>query len=204
MSSTPSSSSAQHKESPETSLEKPRQDNPTNDIFHKHGDQNSSSGSPETPSSNADMADIEKAALVDEDEAAKQAKVSSLQRTITPGVASITPPVALPSNATYPEGGLRAWLVVLGSFSGMLAGFGLMNTVGVLQAYISTHQLAEYSPSSIGWLFSVYIFLSFFCGVQIGPIFDAKGPRLLVFLGSVCILTSTFGLANSTGKLPFT
>lgn len=28
---------------------------------------------------------------------------------------------------TYPEGGLQAWLVVLGSFSGMLASFGLMN-----------------------------------------------------------------------------
>lgn len=27
---------------------------------------------------------------------------------------------------TYPEGGLRAWLVVLGSFSGTVAGFGMM------------------------------------------------------------------------------
>ena len=29
---------------------------------------------------------------------------------------------------TYPEGGLRAWLVVLGSFSGMTACFGLLNS----------------------------------------------------------------------------
>ena len=29
---------------------------------------------------------------------------------------------------TYPEGGLRAWLVVLGSFCGILASFGFMNT----------------------------------------------------------------------------
>ncbi|KAL8899836.1 MAG: hypothetical protein Q9207_005990 [Kuettlingeria erythrocarpa] len=28
---------------------------------------------------------------------------------------------------TYPEGGLQGWLVVLGSFSGMLASFGQMN-----------------------------------------------------------------------------
>jgi hypothetical protein len=28
----------------------------------------------------------------------------------------------------YPEGGLRAWLVVLGSLSGMMASFGFMNT----------------------------------------------------------------------------
>lgn len=30
-------------------------------------------------------------------------------------------------DATYPEGGLQGWLVVLGSFSGMLASFGQMN-----------------------------------------------------------------------------
>lgn len=34
------------------------------------------------------------------------------------------------ASVTYPEGGLRAYLVVLGSFSGMIASFGLMNTVG--------------------------------------------------------------------------
>lgn len=32
------------------------------------------------------------------------------------------------SESGYPEGGLRAWLVVLGSFCGMLASFGFMNT----------------------------------------------------------------------------
>lgn len=31
-------------------------------------------------------------------------------------------------NETYPEGGLRGWLVVFGSFCGMLASFGFMNT----------------------------------------------------------------------------
>ncbi|KAK5109392.1 hypothetical protein LTR62_007058 [Meristemomyces frigidus] len=85
---------------------------------------------------------------------------------------------------TYPEGGLQAWLVVFGSFSGMVAGFGLMNTIGVYQAYVAENQLSEYSESTIGWIFSLYVFLSFFCGLQIGPIFDAKGPRLLVFAGS--------------------
>ena len=29
---------------------------------------------------------------------------------------------------TYPEGGLRAWLVVLGSFCAMLGAFGILNT----------------------------------------------------------------------------
>ena len=100
----------------------------------------------------------------------------------------------------YPEGGLRAWLVVLGSFSGMLASFGIMNTIGTFQTYLSTHQLASYSPSAIGWIFSLYVFLSFFCGVQIGPVFDAKGPRWIVVSGTVCLLAGIVGVAFSTGS----
>ncbi|KAF2753139.1 MFS general substrate transporter [Pseudovirgaria hyperparasitica] len=99
---------------------------------------------------------------------------------------------------TYPEGGLRAWLVVFGSFCGMFASFGMMNTQGVFQAYLFEHQLSEYSESAIGWIFSVYTFLSFFCGIQIGPIFDAKGPRLLIFSGSVLIVLSMLLFSFST------
>jgi len=87
----------------------------------------------------------------------------------------------------YPEGGLKAWLVVLGSFCGMLSGFGFMNSVGVFQAYLSTHQLKQYNEGTIGWIFSVYVFLSFFGGLQIGPTFDAKGPFWLILSGSVLL-----------------
>jgi len=110
-------------------------------------------------------------------------------------------PVAEKDGVTYPEGGLQAWLVVLGSFSGMTASFGYMNTIGIYQAYLAEHQLSEYSESTIGWVFSVYIFLTFFCGVQIGPIFDAKGPRLLIAIGSVFLLLSEFLLGVCTSKL---
>ncbi|EPS30357.1 hypothetical protein POX_b02634 [Penicillium oxalicum] len=86
---------------------------------------------------------------------------------------------------TYPEGGLQAWSVVIGSFCGLFGSLGLVNTIGTFQAYIQTHQLQEYSSGSIGWIFGVYAFLVFACGVQVGPIFDAQGPRMLVFIGSV-------------------
>ncbi|KAI4263074.1 MAG: hypothetical protein L6R42_001768 [Xanthoria sp. 1 TBL-2021] len=102
------------------------------------------------------------------------------------------------SEVTYPEGGLRAWLVVLGSFSGMLASFGLMNIVGTFQAYLTTHQLANESPSTVGWIFSIYVFLAFGCGLQIGPIFDRKGSRWLVFAGSVCLVVGMIGVSEST------
>ncbi|KAJ5492671.1 hypothetical protein N7539_001417 [Penicillium diatomitis] len=86
---------------------------------------------------------------------------------------------------TYPEGGLQAWSVVIGSFFGLFGSLGLVNTIGTFQAYIQTHQLQDYSSGSVGWIFGVYAFLVFACGVQVGPIFDAQGPRVLVFLGSV-------------------
>ena len=99
---------------------------------------------------------------------------------------------------TYPDGGLQAWLVVLGSFSGMLAAFGLMNTIGTFQAYLITHTLANESPSAVGWIFSIYAFLAFGCGLQIGPVFDAKGPRWLVFGGTVCLVVGMIGVSEST------
>ncbi|KAL8654754.1 MAG: hypothetical protein Q9226_003302, partial [Calogaya cf. arnoldii] len=98
----------------------------------------------------------------------------------------------------YPEGGLRAWLVVFGSFSGMLASFGLMNIVGTFQAYLTSHQLANESPSVVGWIFSIYVFLAFGCGLQIGPIFDRKGPRWLVLAGTVCLVVGMIGVSQST------
>lgn len=88
----------------------------------------------------------------------------------------------------YPEGGFRANLVVLGSFSSIMGGLGLMNSIGIYQAWISTHQLAHLSSGQIGWIFGLYNFLVFFCGIQIGPIFDAKGPRFLMWFGSILVV----------------
>ncbi|EEA20892.1 hypothetical protein TMatcc_000891 [Talaromyces marneffei ATCC 18224] len=113
-------------------------------------------------------------------------------------MSSITRISTDPYDNTYPEGGLEAWLVVLGSFSGLFGAMGLINTIGTFQTYISTHQLKEYSSGTIGWIFGIYACLTFFCGLQIGPVFDAKGPRLLVLAGSVLIMVSMIILGFCT------
>ncbi len=102
---------------------------------------------------------------------------------------------------TYPEGGFEAWVVVFGCFCGLTAAMGLLNTIGVFQAYVSNNQLRDYSESAVGWIISVFSFLAFFCGVQIGPIFDAKGPKMLVLTGSVALVASTMLLGVCTGVL---
>jgi MFS family permease len=95
-----------------------------------------------------------------------------------------------PYGNTYPEGGRDAWLVVFGSFMGLFGSLGLVNAIGSFQSYLATHQLRDYSEGSVGWIFGVYAFLTFFCGVQIGPVFDAKGPRLLILAGSILVVVA--------------
>lgn len=108
-----------------------------------------------------------------------------------------------PHGEFYPEGGTRAWLVVLGSFSGMVAALGIMNTIGVYESYLARHQLASYSTSSIGWILSIYVFLAFGAGLVIGPIFDVHGPRWLLFAGSILIILATFLLGVCTAYWHF-
>jgi len=98
----------------------------------------------------------------------------------------------------YPEGGLKAYLVVLGGWCGMVGGFSLMNCVGVIQAYLQENQLREYSPSTVGWIFSIYLFFIFGASLQIGPVFDAHGPFWLLLAGSIIMVAMFMALAECT------
>lgn len=100
---------------------------------------------------------------------------------------------------TYPEGGKAAWTVAVGSWCSMTAGLGIVNSTGVFEAYMSNTVLASSSANAVGWIFGIYVFVSYFCSVQIGPIFDARGPRELIFFGTVCLIVGTFTLSQCTG-----
>ncbi|PYH98225.1 MFS monocarboxylate transporter [Aspergillus ellipticus CBS 707.79] len=107
------------------------------------------------------------------------------------------------SEFTYPEGGFAAWTVAIGCWCSMTAGLGLVNSVGVLESYISHSMLPSSSPNAIGWLLGIYVFIAYFGGLQIGPIFDARGPRELMILGSVCLVTGIFSLSLCTKYYQF-
>ncbi|KAM3458533.1 hypothetical protein MY3296_000291 [Beauveria thailandica] len=84
-------------------------------------------------------------------------------------------------DTSYPEGGRVATVVLLGSFCALASGLGLMNSMGVYAAWIGPDQLAATaSPGGVAWIFGLYNFAVFFCGLQVGPVFDARGPRGLL------------------------
>ncbi|RSL48389.1 hypothetical protein CEP53_009548 [Fusarium sp. AF-6] len=80
----------------------------------------------------------------------------------------------------------------------MVCIYGLINTSAVFESDFKTHQLKDYSYSQIGWIFSLYLFLVFLVGVQVGPIFDRFGPRVLVAAGCTLIVLSLMLLSLST------
>ena len=63
----------------------------------------------------------------------------------------------------FPEGGFKAWSVVLGAFCGSFSVFGIINSTAVLMDYFTEHQLKGYTSSQIGWIFGLALFLTFFC-----------------------------------------
>ncbi|KAI9370245.1 major facilitator superfamily domain-containing protein [Aspergillus egyptiacus] len=98
----------------------------------------------------------------------------------------------------FPDGGVRSWLVVLGSFLLLMASYGLMNSVGVLQSHLETHQLSAYSNRDVGWVSGLFVFTSLGLGVFVGPLFDAYGPKELVAVGSGLYALSVLLVAECT------
>jgi hypothetical protein len=60
----------------------------------------------------------------------------------------------------FPEGGLKGWSVVVGSFCGSFSVFGIINSTAILLDYLQQNQLKEYSPSALGWIFGTALFLT--------------------------------------------
>ncbi|KAG8355322.1 hypothetical protein FVEN_g6739 [Fusarium venenatum] len=99
---------------------------------------------------------------------------------------------------SYPDGGFQAWLVVFGAWCAMFSSMGLLNTLAVLHAWVTENQLHGMAESTTAWIFSCYGFLLYFCGAQIGPLFDAYDIKVLIIPGSIGIVTSTILLSFST------
>jgi uncharacterized membrane protein len=68
----------------------------------------------------------------------------------------------------YPERGLKAYSVVFGAWLVLFPASGLLNSIGIFQAWLFENQLQGYSESEIAWIFSTFAFLFFFGGLGVG------------------------------------
>ncbi|KAH8651177.1 major facilitator superfamily domain-containing protein [Xylariales sp. PMI_506] len=83
-----------------------------------------------------------------------------------------------------PDGGVVAWLVVLGAWCVSFCSFGWLNSVGVFQEYYQNVLLTEYSASTIAWIPSLQLFFMMGMGPPVGILYDRYGPRVLILGGS--------------------
>ncbi|KAF8322341.1 MFS general substrate transporter [Cantharellus anzutake] len=91
----------------------------------------------------------------------------------------------------YPEGGLRAWLVVFGCNLLMFSTFGMANS-WVFQEYYSRTILSGQSPSNIAWIGSVQISLSLMPAIISGRLFDIGYYQGTNILATGILVISTF------------
>ncbi|KAJ3767200.1 major facilitator superfamily domain-containing protein [Lentinula raphanica] len=94
------------------------------------------------------------------------------------------------SQMDFPDGGLRAWLVVLGTAFSTLASLGYITSWGTL--------LKDHTPSSIAWIGSLQICLVFLPGLVSGRLFDLGIFRLPFVAASVLLVTATFLVGQCT------
>ncbi|KAI0320324.1 putative MFS monocarboxylate transporter [Amylostereum chailletii] len=125
----------------------------------------------------------EKRPLPDSDE------MPSSGTTAEPPTGSPLPPEVPALDA--PDGGLVAWLQVLGTFIFIFDTWGLVNSYGSFQTIYEGDLLRANSPSAIAWIGSIQAFILLLCGCFAGPLFDMGYFRSLEWIGSFLVV---FGL----------
>ncbi|KAI1652980.1 MFS general substrate transporter [Daldinia decipiens] len=110
----------------------------------------------------------------------------------SPQATATATPLAEPKTPDVPDGGLVAWLQVLGAFVIMLASWGLTNSFGVYQTYYETDLLRSSTSSEISWIGSLQGALLNMGGLVSGPLFDAGHFRALIISGSALVVLGLF------------
>ena len=87
-----------------------------------------------------------------------------------------------------PDGGLLAWLQVLGSFVLIFCTWGLTNSFGAYQTYYESGELFTATSSNISWIGSIQAYLLMLVGILTGPLFDRGHFRILLLVGSFMVV----------------
>jgi MFS family permease len=105
-----------------------------------------------------------------------------------------------PSQPEFQEGGLRAWVTVVGAWFALFATFGYINAFGVYQDYYTRIFLDNVTPSAVSWIGSFQFFVPLVMGVWVGRLFDRGYFHHLMIFGSVIYIFSLFMLSLAKPK----
>ncbi|KAL7422298.1 U4/U6-U5 snRNP complex subunit dib1 [Cryptotrichosporon argae] len=88
----------------------------------------------------------------------------------------------------FPDGGLEAYLVLLGGVCAAFCGFGMAASTGAFQTYYSTTLLPQYSSSTLSWIGSAQAAICFSTSVFTGPLHDLYGCKKLIAAGTLLLV----------------
>ena len=91
-----------------------------------------------------------------------------------------------------PDGGLQAWLQVLGSWVVLADTWGIVNSFGPWLTYYEKELLVGVSASDLSWIGSLQAALLMFVGPIAGPLFDAGYFNELLWVGLFLIVFGLF------------
>ncbi|OJJ43202.1 hypothetical protein ASPZODRAFT_136401 [Penicilliopsis zonata CBS 506.65] len=94
-----------------------------------------------------------------------------------------------------PDGGLVAWLQVIGGFMLFFNTWGMLNTFGVFQTYYESGELFQASSSNISWIGSLQSCCLLLTGLLSGPVLDRGYLRILLVFGTFFVTFSLMMLS---------
>lgn len=127
-------------------------------------------------------------------EMSKDVKIGRASETLNVIVEDASPAMSLPSSSpnAVPDGGIEAWLQVLGSWVVLAQTWGLINCFGVYQSFYETELLRDSSSSSISWIGSIQGGLLLIIAIISGPLYDAGYFREQLVVGTIFIVLGQF------------
>ncbi|KAG7086549.1 hypothetical protein E1B28_002498 [Marasmius oreades] len=100
-----------------------------------------------------------------------------------------------PESFAPPDGGLDAWLTVLGTTMIAFGTFGLVNGYGGFADFYKQEYLSNYSPTLVSMIGALQVFVLYIFAGFAGAVFDAVGPRYLVPASGITVVFALFMLS---------
>ncbi|KAF2686340.1 MFS general substrate transporter [Lentithecium fluviatile CBS 122367] len=90
------------------------------------------------------------------------------------------------------DGGMTAWLQVLGCWLLFMNTWGLTNSFSIFETYYAETKFPHVNPSTISWVGSLQLFLTLFVGVFAGWFLDAGHLRIALLTGTTLMFIGMF------------